>query len=227
MAIPCIGGCRCATGAATPPSSSTGDTALLVGAGPDGSPGSGPEAHPSFLSGPTATAGPGERVATARARFEDLHRARFGFISPETDADRGGGPGGGRRSGRRRRRRARPISGPSTTGPSADGRNGETARLGVTHPGVDGRAPTTTPRSSTGRGLAARRSRSGGPAVIVEATATTVVEPGWAATLTDAGRPGAGAGRGPARLGWPSMRPTSGRGVPSMRYGSRCSTTCS
>jgi len=114
-------------------------------------------------------------VAGVIAGFETVHRARFGFTSPEkalvieamqvetvgaSDAtiEAGAAGGGGRASA-----------------------GAETGTHPVTMGGVTGEA-VFVDRPSLASG-----DRIDGPAVIVEATATTVVEPGWVARTTDSG----------------------------------------
>ncbi len=123
----------------------------------------------------------GATAAEARAAFEEVHRARFGFVSPAAvvlveaiqvevvvpgrqaalDLGSSGGDGDGTAAG--------------TDGGALVGR----------HQVVSGGAIHDAPflrRSALAPGTAVD-----GPAVIVEATATTVVEPGWRAILQPSG----------------------------------------
>ena len=124
-----------------------------------------------------------------KARFEDAHQRRYGFVMPwkslvieaasveaigsvEADgnpiAADGGGPGEG--------------VGPGEDGrPEAAPRPDPVARVGVWFGGEERETPIY-PREAFGVGAALD-----GPAVVLESTATTVVEPGWRATLAASG----------------------------------------
>ncbi|MEM7274280.1 MAG: hydantoinase B/oxoprolinase family protein, partial [Actinomycetota bacterium] len=117
----------------------------------------------------------GRDPTEATAAFEAVHRARFGFTAPDLDLEIDTAQveviG-----------RSEVEAAMATTEASASGIGDP--ELGR-HPMWAGGRSHDTPfldRSA----LAAGR-RLDGPAVVVEATATTVVEPGWAATLTEAG----------------------------------------
>jgi 5-oxoprolinase (ATP-hydrolysing) len=110
--------------------------------------------------------------AEATSRFEELHRARFGFISPDTELiieaamvetiGRGDAV----------------IDVPTHRGP------GDTEPLGRHQVWMDGRfhdVPFLN-RADLSPGRAVD-----GPAVIIEPTGTSVVEPGWSAMLTERG----------------------------------------
>ncbi|MDH4075037.1 MAG: hydantoinase B/oxoprolinase family protein, partial [Acidimicrobiia bacterium] len=117
----------------------------------------------------------GATPAAARAAFEDVHRARFGFTSPAAPvlveaiqvevvvpAPRA----------------AVALGAPAGTGVPGEALVGR-------HPVVSGGASHEAPflrRSALAPGAAVD-----GPAVIVEDTATTVVEPGWRAVLQPGG----------------------------------------
>ncbi len=112
---------------------------------------------------------------SARAAFEDLHRARFGFVSPSTpvivDAVQLESVAPGARLGH-------PAG--DDTGSNADGDPADDGVL-AHHPVWFGGVQLSTPF------LDRERLDSGatveGPAVIVETTGTTVVDPGWRATV--------------------------------------------
>ena len=117
-----------------------------------------------------------------KARFEDAHRRRYGFVMPgkalvieaasveaigsmEESGNpfaAGGGPGTGE-------------------GPQASPRPAPVARVGVRLDGEE-RATPVYRRDGLGAGVALD-----GPAIVLESTATTVVEPGWRATLAASG----------------------------------------
>ena len=119
-----------------------------------------------------------------KARFEDAHRRRYGFIMPwkglvieaasveaigsmEADANPFAAEGGG---------------GPAKGGdPGAAARSEPVARAGVWFGGEERETPIY-PRDALAAGAVLD-----GPAVILESTATTVVEPGWRATLAASG----------------------------------------
>ncbi len=117
----------------------------------------------------------GASAAEARAAFEDVHRARFGFVSPDAavlvEAIQVEVVVPGRA----------PVtisSAAAGAGPTGDAIVGR-------HPVVSGGATHDAPflrRAAMAPGAALD-----GPAVIVEATATTVVEPGWRAVLQPSG----------------------------------------
>ena len=120
-----------------------------------------------------------------KIRFEDAHRRRYGFIMPwkslvieaasveaigsvESDANPFAAEGEG---------------GPANDGgPGTDARPPEpAARAGVWFGGEERETPVYR-RQALGPGAALD-----GPAVVLESTATTVVEPGWRATLAPSG----------------------------------------
>ena len=124
-----------------------------------------------------------------KARFEDAHQRRYGFVMPwkslvieaasveaigsvEADgnpiAAEGGGPGEG-------------VGPGEDGGPEAAPRPDPVARVGVWF-GDEERETPIYPREAFGVGAALD-----GPAVVLESTATTVVEPGWRATLAASG----------------------------------------
>ena len=124
-----------------------------------------------------------------KARFEDAHQRRYGFVMPwkslvieaasveaigsvEADgnpiAADGGGPGEG-------------VGPGEDGGPEAAPRPDPVARVGVWFGGEERETPIY-PREAFGVGAALD-----GPAVVLESTATTVVEPGWRATLAASG----------------------------------------
>jgi len=161
-----------------------GRAALSSHGSADGDHGAGPDADAirtvrrlslRYAGSDTAFFVEGTTAAEARAAFEDVHRARFGFTSPRAEVlveaiqvevvvpGRGAGVDLG-----------------TAGGAGADG----DALVGR-HPVVSGGATHEAPflrRSALGPGEAVD-----GPAVIVEATATTVVEPGWRAVLQPTG----------------------------------------
>jgi 5-oxoprolinase (ATP-hydrolysing) len=133
-----------------------------------------------------------EGADRARARFEELHRARFGFVSPETplvieaaQVEVVGHSDGGRSA-------AATVASGSDGGHAGDrGHHGASGNDGNGR-AVLGRHPvrmggTTAPAPFLERDRLAPGVAIDGPAVIVEATATTVVEPGWRATRSPAG----------------------------------------
>jgi 5-oxoprolinase (ATP-hydrolysing) len=111
----------------------------------------------------------------AREQFEAQHHNRFGFVAPEADvvveAVQVEVIGAGRPADR--------VGGPAT---AADD---PTPSLLGRHPVVAGGAVHDAPFLR--RDLLAVGATVVGPAVIVEDLATTVVEPGWRATLSDRG----------------------------------------
>jgi 5-oxoprolinase (ATP-hydrolysing) len=113
----------------------------------------------------------GGTAAEVTTRFEDVHRARFGFVSPDTalvvEAAQVETVG-------------RTVSGLPTVDPATT--PGEP--LGVHRVWMAGAFHDTPFLDRSG--LVADQ-QVAGPAVIVEATATTVVEPGWAATMNERG----------------------------------------
>ena len=120
------------------------------------------------------------RAATDRPRRStDAHRARFGFATPE--------PAAGRRGASRSRRPAPASRSRETRSPP---RTGGAPRAGRPGRSVDRRRPSTRRRCSTAPRLRAG-DRIAGPALIREANATTVVEPGWRAEVTPARPPAA------------------------------------
>ncbi len=113
----------------------------------------------------------GRSPAEATADFEQLHRARFGFVAPDTaliveaaQVEAVGRAGVSLVVGDRSTGDARPIG-----------------RHPVRMAGVTADTPFYDRRTLIASEPVA------GPAVIVEATATTVVEPGWSATATATG----------------------------------------
>ncbi|WP_420640376.1 hydantoinase B/oxoprolinase family protein [Candidatus Poriferisocius sp.] len=152
------------------------DTALEVAAGTVAEPGAG--------SDPESTA---DRCRAVVAAFEEAHRRRFGFVSPEATvvleslqveavgqttllADLSDRPPTGT---------ATDLSDRPPTGPSA------TPHPAARHQTwVDG---TTRSTPFHHRGALRPGARLDGPAVIVDPHSTTVVEPGWAATVAPAG----------------------------------------
>ena len=117
-----------------------------------------------------------------KARFEDAHRRRYGFIMPwkslvieaaSVEAigamEAGGNPfaelGGAVNGG----------------GSGPDGRAAPVARVGVWFAGEERETPVYR-REALGAGAVLD-----GPAVVLESTATTVVEPGWRASLAESG----------------------------------------
>ena len=124
-----------------------------------------------------------------KARFEDAHQRRYGFVMPWKSlvieaasveaigaveaggnpfAADGGGPGDGVGSG-------------EDGGPEAAPRPDPVARVGVWFGGEERETPIYL-REALGVGAALD-----GPAVVLESTATTVLEPGWRATLAASG----------------------------------------
>ena len=121
-----------------------------------------------------------------KARFEDAHRRRYGFIMPwkalvieaasieaigrveaggnPFAADGGGGPGPG-----------------EGDGPEAAPHPEPVARVGVRFGGGERETPVHR-REALGAGAVLD-----GPAIVLESTATTVVEPGWRATFAASG----------------------------------------
>ncbi|MFW2382886.1 MAG: hydantoinase B/oxoprolinase family protein, partial [Acidimicrobiales bacterium] len=122
----------------------------------------------------TALHVPAGDLGEVAASFESVHRARFGFISPDTpmiaesmqlETVGSSGAGIGLGSG---------VVGSSQTDGTAD-------RFPVTFDGEDVATPFVQRESmAVGATLA-------GPAVILEATGTTVIEPGWQASVNDLG----------------------------------------
>jgi 5-oxoprolinase (ATP-hydrolysing) len=126
----------------------------------------------------------GATMAAATARFEDVHRARFGFIAPKTAIII----------------EAVQVEAVGTTHDLAEaaadaGRDGVSALIESERSNAEavlGRHDVWTAgayRSTPflDRAMLAAGDVVDGPAVIVEATGTTVVEPSWAATLTPGG----------------------------------------
>ena len=124
-----------------------------------------------------------------KTRFEDAHRRRYGFIMPwkalvieaasveaigsveeggNPFATDGGGPGEGVRPG-------------DGGGSGADPCPEPVARVGVWFDGEERETPVHR-REALGAGAVLD-----GPAVVLESTATTVLEPGWRATLAASG----------------------------------------
>ena len=114
-------------------------------------------------------------LAAIKTSFEEAHRRRYGFIVPgkalivdsvsieaigKTEAVSRSGAGQGARTGRRRRRRRLSHSGP--------------------------RARIIRRRCWNARRCAPVRTVAG-PAIILEPTSTTIVEPGWTAIATERG----------------------------------------
>ena len=124
------------------------------------------------------------RRRRSRAAFEAAYRQRFAFLMPGKRAGRRGGVG----RGDRRRRRAAETR--AAAAPRAAPRRRRETRAHVRR-----RRAGTTRRSYVREDAAAGRRRSTGPAIIAEANATTVVEPGWRASVTRARPPGARARR--------------------------------
>ena len=122
-------------------------------------------------------------VVALRRRCAEIAAALRGGASPALRlrhagqaADRRGGLGrGGRRDRRRPTTRSARAACAAATG--AAGARRACSRGGAAH-----EAPVYRSRRA-----ARRRQRSTGPAIIAEATATTVVEPGWRARLDDRG----------------------------------------
>ncbi|MDH3679287.1 MAG: hydantoinase B/oxoprolinase family protein [Acidimicrobiia bacterium] len=116
----------------------------------------------------------GDEPSTATAQFEELHRARFGFVSPDSaliiEAAQVEVIG--------RAAESHAAANPTATAAVAE------ARLGIHDVWFDGGSQPTP-------FLDRDRLRAGdpvpGPAVIVEAIGTTIVEPGWTAVTTPAG----------------------------------------
>ena len=119
-----------------------------------------------------------------KTRFEDAHQRRYGFIMPwkglvieaasveaigSVEAD------------------ANPFAADDEGGPAKDGdpgaapRSEPVARVGVWFGGEERETPVYR-REALGSGAALD-----GPAIVLESTATTVVEPGWRATLAASG----------------------------------------
>ena len=96
---------------------------------------------------------------------------RFGFVMPGKAAGRRGGRGRGDRRGDGRARDAAPPF-----APSAAAARSRSTRVAMFTGGAWHDAPVYRPRRARGRATAID-----GPAIIVEANATTVVEPGWQA----------------------------------------------
>jgi 5-oxoprolinase (ATP-hydrolysing) len=116
-------------------------------------------------------------VADVVAGFEAVHRARFGFVSSDTALiiESMQVEAIGRSDAR---------EGFGTTAPVALGAETEPTAI-ANHPAFMAEAEHDTPfynRSTLGPGAVVD-----GPAVIVEDTATTVIEPGWQATMNDLG----------------------------------------
>ena len=116
-------------------------------------------------------------VADVVAGFEAVHRARFGFVSSDTALiiESMQVEAIGRSDAR---------EGFGTTAPVALGAETEPTAI-ANHPAFMAGAEHDTPfytRSTLGPGAVVD-----GPAVIVEDTATTVIEPGWQATMNDLG----------------------------------------
>ncbi len=112
------------------------------------------------------------------ARFEAIHRARFGFVAPDRDlivesvqVEAVGGAPEVDLSGR-------------SSGPGARDDVGSSVLLG-SHPTLMGGEWHDTPFLDRTR--MAGDSRVDGPAVLVEPNATTVVEPGWRGRITESG----------------------------------------
>jgi 5-oxoprolinase (ATP-hydrolysing) len=123
----------------------------------------------------TALHVPAGDVDAVSAAFETLHRARFGFTSPETplivesiQLETVGSAGTGMSS---------------VTKPSAEAAEDGTAinAFPVTFDGE------SVPTPFVGRESMAVGSTLAGPAVILEATGTTVIEPDWQAAVNDLG----------------------------------------
>jgi 5-oxoprolinase (ATP-hydrolysing) len=121
-------------------------------------------------------------VEDLRARFEAAHRARFGFVVPERDLiveslqleAVGGAPAVDL---------VRAADSSAAKAPASAGEG--TGRALGTHPTFMGGAWHDTPfldRADMPAGTSVD-----GPAVLVEANATTVVEPGWRSHLTERG----------------------------------------
>ena len=124
-----------------------------------------------------------------KTRFEDAHRRRYGFIMPwkalvveaaSVEAigtmESGGNPfapGAVRRAG------GEDEDAPPASGPAPD--PDPVARVGVTIDGEERDTPVYRREAlATGAAL-------DGPAIVLESTATTVVEPGWRATVAGSG----------------------------------------
>jgi len=119
----------------------------------------------------------GATAADATARFEEVHRARFGFISPDTpvviEAVQVEVVGHPNETGESPTRNQRPATGDQTA-----------ALLGNHEVWMTGETWSAPFHDRAGL---APGDTVAGPAVIVETTGTTVVEPGWAATMTAIG----------------------------------------
>jgi 5-oxoprolinase (ATP-hydrolysing) len=118
---------------------------------------------------------PAGEVARMTAAFEADHRSRFGFISPESrlivESIQVETVGAGARLDPER------LTTDAEASPRRDGP--ELGRYEIVAEGRRVEAPFLD------RGLLPPGYTVDGPAVIVEPTATTVVEPGWRATVTD------------------------------------------
>lgn len=127
----------------------------------------------------------GGSAEAARERFEARHRAQFGFVSPDTpliiDAIQVESVADGARL---TPDTAAPVPDGSAADPSEAGEEGDGVNVG-THPVWFDGASHPTPFLDRDRLVAG--DPVDGPAVIVEATGTTVVDPGWRATATDTG----------------------------------------
>ena len=110
-----------------------------------------------------------------KARFEEAHRRRYGFVMPEKalviEAASVEAVGA-----------VEEASNPFATGSGGDGPPPEpVAKVAVHVGGAERRAPVFR-REALGAGAAVD-----GPAIVLESTATTVVEPGWRALIAPSG----------------------------------------
>ncbi|MGI9607553.1 MAG: hydantoinase B/oxoprolinase family protein [Acidimicrobiales bacterium] len=124
-----------------------------------------------YAGSDTALQVPAGELAAVVAAFEHVHRARFGFVSPDkamiVESIQVEAVGRSEAEG-------------ALVAPGA-----EEARPGGDHPTTMAGLPFLTPfvdRSAMSSGEPLN-----GPAVVLESTATTVVEPGWQAVLHDGG----------------------------------------
>ncbi len=123
-----------------------------------------------------------DEPAAARDRFETQHRARFGFTAPEATVVIEAAQA--EVVGRTEQTAVTPSSWPADSERPAAERAGPAPELGRHPVRMDGRTVDTPFHR---RDDLTPGQPIDGPAVIVEATGTTVVEPGWRAELTPIG----------------------------------------
>jgi hypothetical protein len=147
------------------------------------------------------------RRRSMRTEFEAAHKAQFGFVSPKHRNHHRGGDGG-----------IGSAAEDATGEPEHaldDGRDPRTGKPDRSMPAANG----TTRRFPTAPG-SARHDRLTGPALIIEANQTIVIEPGWQAAISP--RPH---GADPRRE---KLAPREfAIGTRPTRSCWRCSTTCS